>query len=89
MAELFIPNPKGYDQVNHIDGDKTNNSLDNLEWCNQEQNMAHNRKYGPKYAKLTDKQIEQLKKDYQVMPMPELCKKYNIRYTAVLKLVRS
>ena len=89
MAELFIPNPNGYDQVNHIDGDKTNNCLDNLEWYKGVKNMRHNREYGPKYAKLTDEQIEQLKKYYRVIPMPELCKKYNIRYTAVLKLVRS
>lgn len=89
MAELFIPNPNGYDQVNHIDGNKMNNCLDNLEWCNQEYNMRHNRRYGPKYTTLTDEQIEQLREDYKKMPMPELCKKYNVRYTTILKFVRS
>jgi hypothetical protein len=41
LAEHFIPNPNNYPQVNHIDGDKTNFSLDNLEWCTAQQNVRH------------------------------------------------
>ena len=33
VAEAFIPNPNKYPIINHIDGNKQNNSLDNLEWC--------------------------------------------------------
>jgi hypothetical protein len=41
FAIVFIPNPHNYDYVNHIDGDKTNFSLSNLEWCTARQNQMH------------------------------------------------
>lgn len=42
VAQAFIPNPNGYAQINHIDEDKQNNNISNLEWCTQSQNLkAH------------------------------------------------
>ena len=38
VAETFIPNPCGYNFVNHIDHNTRNNCVDNLEWCTQEYN---------------------------------------------------
>ena len=41
MAICFIENPKNYAFVNHIDGNKENFIIENLEWCSHLQNMQH------------------------------------------------
>ena len=41
VAQTFIPNPYNLPEVNHIDGNKENNSFSNLEWVTGEQNREH------------------------------------------------
>lgn len=41
IAEAFIPNPNGYNVINHKDGDKNNFSIENLEWCTHSENNKH------------------------------------------------
>ena len=41
VADAFIPNPENLPQINHIDGDKINNFVDNLEWVDQRENQLH------------------------------------------------
>ena len=41
IAEAFIPNPNNYPIINHIDGNKQNNNIENLEWCTAQHNIQH------------------------------------------------
>ena len=44
VAEHFIDNPNNLSEVNHIDGDKSNNCVDNLEWIDRTANERHSRR---------------------------------------------
>lgn len=53
VAIAFVPNPNGLPQVNHIDGNKQNNHISNLEWCDNSQNQLHAYKLGLNYHRET------------------------------------
>lgn len=41
VANAFIPNPNGYEMINHIDSNRKNNFVENLEWCTHVENVIH------------------------------------------------
>lgn len=59
VALHFIPNPNNLPEVNHIDGDKTNNKVDNLEWMTKIENIRHSWEIG--LRRFTETQMESLK----------------------------
>ena len=44
VADAFLDNPKDCKYVDHVDGDKTNNVVENLRWCSNSQNVCNKRK---------------------------------------------
>ena len=71
LAELFIPNPENKPEVNHIDGNKLNNSLSNLEWVTHAENMQHANRTGliknrlngsdVHFAKLNEQKVKEIR----------------------------
>ena len=75
VAIAFIPNPNNLPQVNHIDGNKDNNHVSNLEWCDNAYNQKHACDNGLKskikmsehssLRKLSLEQVKYIKSEYK------------------------
>lgn len=96
VAIQFIPNPNKLPEINHKDGNKSNNSIYNLEWCTSEYNHRHAKENGlykieedsPR-AKLTKQQVIQIYKDWETCKNKStLAKKYNVSNALIGEIVR-
>lgn len=98
LAKVFIPNPENKIWINHKDGNKLNNSLENLEWCTPSENNKHAYDSGLNIAKkgeahysskLTNRQREEILKLYGVESQKQISKQYGVSTTTIHELFKS
>jgi len=92
VAELFIANSENKSEVNHIDGNKKNNKLNNLEWVTHKENESHASRLNLKAngenhhnSKFKNNDIINIYKTYhnKLKTLSQLAKKYNVAYTTI------
>ena len=91
IAIHFIPNIENKSQINHINGIKNDNRIENLEWCTSKENIHHAHKLGlkNKNRKLTSDDVLNLRKDHiNNISNKDLSIKYNIHIRTVSKIIR-
>ena len=100
VAKAFIPNPENKCTVNHIDGDKTNNRVENLEWATHKENLEHALVTGLRppiegaynhFAKLNEDEVRYIrshyKKNCKEYGAQALARKFNISRESVVRIV--
>lgn len=77
VAQTFIPNPFQFNRVNHIDSNKHNNKVDNLEWCTVKGNNLHAVWNGKQSQAIPVRCVE----DNKIFPSLAECDRfYNLSY---------
>jgi hypothetical protein len=97
VGETFIPNPENYPQINHIDGNKSNNHVSNLEWCDRSYNMRHADKMGlrnnkgekHKLSKLSEQQVLEIRELYSTgnYTQKELGEKFGVSQNQISYII--
>lgn len=96
VAEAFIPNPGGKPEVNHINGDKTDNHVENLEWATRTENVQHAFATGltkqngedNSCAKLTNEQARFIRENPDGLTCTELARMFGVGKTTISKIQR-
>lgn len=89
VATAFLPNPSKKPYINHIDGNRINNDLSNLEWCTSKENTQHAMKIGHISFSTYAKAGETRKKNQEINPttsfpvyLPKSAKTKLLQYAA-------
>jgi hypothetical protein len=96
VAKAFLKSIKGKNEVNHIDGVKTNNNLKNLEYCTRGENLEHCYKVGlrsskgelNKKSKLKNKDIKKIVKLSKNLSSREIGQIYNVHKSTICRVIR-
>lgn len=88
VALAFIPNIDNKPQINHKDGNKLNNSVDNLEWCTNSDNQIHALQTGLKPRKLNEENIKYLIENWDNFTKKELAKQLNFNVSTLYKIYK-
>lgn len=90
VAHAFLANPNDLPQINHKDGDKTNNCVDNLEWCDNRHNQRHAVDNGMKKTTLTQRQVEAIRYLYKNgnVTQKELAEDFEVVQQQISRIVR-
>ena len=84
VAYAFIGKPEEGQEVNHIDGNKENNCVDNLEWCTKKENQQHEAKVLNKRG--GERNYKSTLTEKEVLEIYELCKEGKMLYTDIAKM---
>lgn len=98
VALAFIPNPHNLKEINHINEIKTDNRVDNLEWCNTQYNLTygHRLEYvrgeNSPNAKLTEADVREIRRTYKKGDLQygqsALGKKYGVSHISIACIVK-
>lgn len=88
VAETFIPNPLGLECVNHIDEDKTNCNVANLEWVTAKENTNKHLALNPtaNNRKLSKESVEEILQSK--LSCRKLAKKFNVSHVTILNVIK-